>query len=214
MSEIDQDAPHPPPKRAQFPLWFLLFVLPTVAGLGSAIYANWQKQAQTGADLAAQQAILREKIAMLQSEIALAQQVHSQVRAQANRWKTPESVVAYLQRYYQDIEAHEHGFYEVPLSHRISCFYVQADEQDLRRLLILLREAYPKCDSTNQYSLLDVAVKMPVYAPDKVDRLAGEARRLAEVVPNDSHPRIRQQVDKLLAAFHLDEPSPQPEDVP
>ncbi|MBA2113331.1 hypothetical protein [Bremerella alba] len=205
MPETEPDVAQPPSKRAQFPLWFLLFVIPTVAGLGSAIYANWQEQAQVRADLIAHQAVLHDRIATMESEIALVQQLDRQIYQQVYHWKTADAVVDYLTNYHQNEGSPEQGFYEVPLWHDVNRFFLQADEADLHRLLKLMREAYPKCDDSNKYSILDLAVNVPVNAPRHVNALAEDARRLADVVPADANPLLRKQAKRLRQAFNLDE---------
>lgn len=207
MNETDQDVQQQPPKRTQFPLWFLLFVIPTVAGLGFAIYTNWHQQSQMRADLIAHQEVLRERIATMESEIALVEQMAKQIQWRADRWKSADSVVDYLKAYHENERAPGHGSFEVPLGHDLNTFFLRADEGDMHRLLKLLRETYPACDNSNKYSLLDFAINIPTHAPHYVHALTEDARRLAEVVPDDANPLVRKQAQKLRQVFHLDETS-------
>lgn len=207
MSETNQDVPQQPPKRAQFPLWFLLFVIPTIAGLGFAIYANWQEQSRTRADLIAQQVILRDKIAMLKTEIALARQVERQVQLQADHWKSADVVVHYLKAYRQHEGMYEPAFYDVPFRHDINGFFLQADEPEMHRLLELLRRAYPSCEESNKFAILDFATNIPIHAPDHVVALAEDARRLADLVSDDAHSALKERAESLRQAFNVDSAS-------
>jgi len=207
MNETGQDATSTPEKRVQFPLWFLLFVIPTIAGLGFAIYTNGREQARASVDLLAQEAVLRDKIALLESEIARAQQVDQAVQWHADRWKSPEAVVDYFKSFHHNEESTEKAVYGFPFLHSIGAFFIQADEADLRRLLKLLREAYPTCDDSNKYSLLDFAIHIPTHAPSHVDALAEDARLLADVVPENARSELQQQAERLRRAFHLDKAS-------
>lgn len=208
MNETDQDIAPQPSKRAQFPLWFLLFVIPTIAGLGFAIFANWQEQARTRADLIAHQAMLRDKIAMLKSEIALAQQVDRQVQAEADRWKSPDTVADYLKSFHQNEKFSEPGFYEIMFVHDINIFFLHADEADLHRLLNLLQEAFPKCDDSNKFAILDFVLSIPTHAPSYRDALAADVQRLADLVPEDAPAKLREHAESLRQAFQRNTVSP------
>ncbi|QDU73241.1 hypothetical protein Pan97_02080 [Bremerella volcania] len=201
MSEIEQDESRQPAKRAQFPLWFLLFVLPTIAGLGIAIYTNWHEQARTRADLIAQRAVLLERVATLESEIALVEQISRQIQQRADRWKSTEAVVDYLTRYNQ-LEGRS-GDESISAWDESRCFFVQADEQKLHRLMKRIQEEYPKGDVSNQFLLLDFAVRIPQFSPDYTAALAEDARQLAEMVPSDGDPLLKKQSIRLREAFGL-----------
>lgn len=204
MSETDHDQASQPARRTQFPLWFLLFVIPTIAGLGFAIFSNWQEQARTRADLIAQRAILQDERAALWSEIALVDQVDQQIVREAGRWDSPDAVVHYLQSYHDNEGFANQGFYEVPFWHDINGFFLHADEADLHRLLALMRKNYPDCDNSNKYSMLEFAINLPTHSPGHVDALTEDAWRLAEDVSDDAHPLLKKQARRLRQAFPVD----------
>ncbi len=205
-----------PPKsnRTQFPLWFLLFVIPTIAGLAIAIFTNWRQQAQVRADLIAHREVLQARIQQMDSEIALVQQVDKQIRSYSNHWKSPTVVVQHLQRMGAHDGAPAKDIYEVDRDHELSTFFVQANVQELKELLQLIREAYPQCDPATQSVMLDVAVNIPNYAPDAVTKLTEQARQLEEVLPKDGPPQLKQQASQLRQAFQLGDSPNQPEQKP
>lgn len=207
MNATDPDETKPPATRAQFPLWFLLFVIPTIAGLAIAIYTNWHQQAQVRADLIAHREVLREKIATMESEIALVEQVDQQIRWHAYDWKSPTAVVQHLKNMRASDETPREGFYEVVLWPIAGTFFVQADTQDLEELLQRMREAYPESDPQAQFLMLELAVNIPVYAPDSVSELTEPARQLVEIVPEDGSPKLKQQASRIRTAFDLGDTS-------
>lgn len=201
LSETEPHLTQQPAKRTQFPLWFLLFVIPTIAGLGFAIYSNWQEQVRTRADLIARRAVLRDKIALLDSEIALVEQVGRQIQQRADRWKSTEAVIDYLTLYRQ-LEGRTSDE-SVSVWHELRCFFVQADEQKLHRLMKRIQEAYSKGDADDRFLLLDFAVSIPLFSPEHTKALKEDARQLAEMVPPDGPPLLKEQALRLRKAFDL-----------
>lgn len=212
MSELDQDTAQQPPKRAQFPLWFLLFVIPTVAGLGLAIYTNGHRQSQMRAELTAHQEVLHERIATLESEIALVQHVDRQIQERADRWKSADAVVDYLLKY-RKLEGRS-GYEEVSTWHESRCFFVQADEPQLHRLLKLILEKYPESSVEDKVLLLNFVASIPQFAPDHTGTLADKARQLAKQVPEDGLPQLRESARRIRAVFPISDSSAEPEESP
>ncbi|WDI44269.1 hypothetical protein [Bremerella sp. P1] len=210
MSETDQDIAQQPPKRAQFPLWFLLFVIPTIAGLGLAIYTNWHRQSQMRSDLIAHQEVLHERMVTLESEIALVQYVDHQIQERADRWKTADAVVDYLKGYHQ--RDGRSGFQAISVWHELRCFFVQADEQELHRLLKLMKEEFPDCEVQDQFTMLDLVVSIPEFAPAHAAALAGDAHQIADLVPPDGHPRLIEQATRLREVFPRNVSSAEPKE--
>ena len=208
MSETDHDATPPPPKRAQFSLWFLLFVVPTITGLGIAIYTNWHQQARARADLAAHRAVLHEKIAHLKSEVALLKQVGWQIQRRADQWKSADAIVDHLKARNQREDIEEGVLRDVaPWPSEYNVFFLQADEKELLRLLQLIRKEYRECDASTRFTLLSFTARIPEYAPEHVESLAEDARRLVEELPRDDQFLFLSKVNQLRDAFHLADPT-------
>lgn len=203
LSETDPQLTQQPAKRAQFPLWFLLFVIPTIAGLGFAIYSNWKQQSQVRAELVAHQAILKAEIETLESEIALVRQIDLTIQGQADKWKSAEEVIRSLKGQSAEWETIGFGFIEIPIWHDSHTFLLQADEADLHQLVSLLREEFRKGSDSTKFAFLCFVAHIPDNAPQHVETLSEDVQQLVELISTDDDPRLKMKEKKIREAFNL-----------
>lgn len=205
---MDETTLEEQPRRAtrpQFPLWFLLFVLPTIAGLGFAIYANFQEQAKLRESLELQQVILQAKNVDVELEIKRWNVIAVRARRNWDRWKSADAVVDYLKI---QMGRHEQGpvvFETVPSDSEMRLFFHQADDYDLRRLLQLMQQEYGTLGVGSKYAMFDLVSRLPQFVPGKVETLRRDVKELLAKVTNEDHAMVQAKANNAREAFQLDD---------
>lgn len=186
------------PTRPQFSLWFLLFVIPTIAGIAFGAYSAFAAQDKRFRDLMAEKAmLLRESSEAEVRKNKLTRAEHSLEKILAE-WNSPEAVLF-------EIKTRPPAGYSQERDPVY--FFLQASDQQLQDLVDLLAERFPDSHREIQIHILECLRSFSGYVvSDRLDGLRGKVREFVEPLQFDSDDRIRQLAIETLYLFNP--PSP------
>lgn len=200
---MPQDLPQPRSRWPQFSLWFLLFVIPTVAGIVFSVYSAFAAQDKRFRDLMAEQALLIQECSEVKARMNGLAKAEESLEKLINARNSPESVLF-------DIEMTLPSWYSMDESGP-AYFFLQANDQQLHDLVDLLIERFPDSHPRIKPSILARLSCVPEYVvPERLEGLRDKVRKFAEPLQFDSDERIQQLAAETLFAFNS--PSPLRED--
>lgn len=202
----DQE-PKPSILRGQFPLWVLLFVLPTLIAISCAVYLAFAAQAKEQARLQEQEARIRQELAAAHLRLARLNRLNASLEIKQLQWKSPFSIVQMVKNPPPKTPNAQSAFTWESLylvSHSIH-FYLQASDEDLRQLVDQLIAIYPESRPEVQYRVLDCLGKLPMYVADRVEVVRKDIEDFIATLPENSDPRMHEVVRRLKVRYPVDE---------
>ncbi|RCS52866.1 hypothetical protein DTL42_08535 [Bremerella cremea] len=202
----DQE-PKPSILRGQFPLWVLLFVLPTLIASGCAVYLAFAAQAKEQARLQEQEARTRQELAAAQLRLSRLNRMNASLEIKQLRWKSPLSIVQAVKNPPPKTPSVQSASHWEPLYlvRNSIHFYLQASDEELQQLVSQLIAIYPESRPEVQYRVLDCLEKLPAYVADRSELVRKEIEDFLATVPEDSDPRIQGMVRRLKVRYSIDE---------
>ncbi|PQO27021.1 hypothetical protein [Blastopirellula marina] len=202
----DQE-PQPSILRGQFPLWVLLFVLPTLIAIGCAVYLAFAAQAKAQARLQDQEARIRQDLVAAQQRLARLNRLNASLEIKQLQWKSPFSIVQMVKNPPPKAPNTQSVFTweSLYLVHHSIHFYLQASDEDLRQLVDQLIALYPESRPEVQYRVLDCLEKLPLYMADRIEVVRNDIEDFIATLPEDSDPRIQEVVGRLKSRYPIDE---------
>ncbi|PQO36985.1 hypothetical protein C5Y96_07435 [Blastopirellula marina] len=154
MSETEQEIEQRPSQRTQFPLWFLLFVLPTIAGMIFAVYSAFAAQDKRYRDLMAEQAMLIQECSEAEARMSKLSRAEQSFDGAVTRWNSPDAVLSEIKTTNPTVHWGERD---------LVYFFLQANDHQLHELVDLLAKEYPDSHPAIQARILECLRSFPEY---------------------------------------------------
>lgn len=187
-----------------------MFVLPTIAGLSFAIYAKHQRQQEAQEELMAIQAGLVEEQHAIAMQLANLTQVPDSIQQNLQNFKSPEQVIARLQNPLvpqMNPNGGGGGYHEIEDASDFMFFFVQANDDDVRKLFARMQELYPHTTRITQFQILNLLARLPEFAPDRLDAIAGEVKAFVEPIRESKNQTLAKQAEAVWKTFDFDSTS-------
>ena len=194
--------------RFQFPLWVLMFVLPTIAGLLFAMYANQQRQLKVREELMMQQAELAEMLVELRHTGDDWLHLQAEMRERLQQYKDPQWVLTRMNHPFVPPTAPKQGskgYCEVEDASDFLGFFVQANDDDMRTLLRKMEEVYPRTTHVTQFQILNLLARLPEFAPERMPAIAAEVKAFVEPLQSQSDQKLAGQAKAVWQTFGFEE---------
>lgn len=195
---MPQDLPQPRSRWPQFSLWFLLFVIPTVAGIVLGAYSAVAAQDKRFRDLIAEHALVIQECSEAEARHKSLVRIEQAYEEMIAEWNSPDAILIEIRTTNPTVKwARRDPVY----------FFLQASDQQLDELVDLLAENFPDSHPAIQARILECVKSFPEYVvAERLKGLREKVRRFVEPLQFDSDERIQQLAAETLFAFNS--PSP------
>ncbi|RCS52862.1 hypothetical protein DTL42_08515 [Bremerella cremea] len=180
--------------RFRFPLWMLVFVLPTIAALGFAYLSltwQWAKQIeQAQADIAQ----LKAEELMASVENHFVRQQMAPIEAQLEKYRQPQAIVqqAQLRLYGGGLGQTEWG---------LSYFAYQASDDDIRELVLGFQQELNDASEKHKLRILDFLERMLFVFADRKRLFAHDVSAIAKQLGNDPSAKVAARAKRVDALY-------------
>ncbi|PQO32540.1 hypothetical protein DTL21_20230 [Bremerella cremea] len=201
MNETSE--PQPNLLRGQFPLWVLLFVVPTVIAISCALYLTFDAQAKEHARLLEEAAVAKQALAAAENRRDRLNRLNASLDIKQAQWRSPESIVLMVKARLPRMPGAPPDYWEpLYLVHPSMHFYIQATDDDLKQLVARLIEVYPDLQPEAKFRALDCLAKLPNYfLPHRVELVRPEIQEFAERLGDSLDARLRNKATQLSAQY-------------
>ncbi len=205
MTEASE--PQPNLLRGQFPLWVLLFVLPTLIAISCAVYLAFDAQAKEQTRLQDEEATHRLLLLSAQNHLSRLNRMNASLEIKQLQWKSPLSIVQMVKNPPPATFNSQSAFTWVSLFlvHDSIHFYLQASDEDLQQLVDQLIAIFPESRPEVQYRVLDCLEKLPLYVADRMEPVRKDIEDFLAKLPENSDPRMQEIVRRLKVRYPIDE---------
>ncbi len=193
-------------KWPQFPLWFLLFVLPTAAGASLGICTAFVRHEQRFHDLMAQKSIEIQNLSSAELQRDRLKQLSESLQKKQQEWQSVERVIAMVESPgpYEIFSRFDvpRRFSQVPVVKDSIHFYTQASDQQIEELVSQLIQRYPAADESAKLRILACLQNLPAYV--HAERLAGIESKIiefADPLQQDARTDIAESAQDVLQAY-------------
>lgn len=187
-----------------------MFVLPTIAGLLFAMYANRQRQQKVREELLMQQVDLIDQRQAIKELQANWDSLQSDMQQNLREFQDSEKVIARLHHPLippMNPIGGGSGYYEVEDASDFLFFFVQADDDDVRELFGKMQEVYPKASHITQFQILNLLARLPEFAPDRLNAIAEEVKVFVEPLKEQTNQKLAGQAQVVWKTFGFEEAS-------
>lgn len=185
-----------------------MFVLPTIAGLLFAMYANQQRQLKVREELMMQQVGLHETLAELRRNRDGWRHLQDAMRKNLQKYKDPQWVLTRMNHPFAPPTAPKQGsqgYYEVEDASEFLTFFVQASDDDMRALLRKMEEVYPQTTHVTQFQILNLLARLPEFAPERMPAIAAEVKAFVEPLLEQNDQKLASQAKAVWQTFGFEE---------
>lgn len=193
------------PRRFQFPLWALLFLMPTFVATVCGGWVAIQSQLAVRQELKEELAMLRTERDAIDDRVRRLRNVVEGNERSLAEWRSPGAVIKYLQGLRRDAQGRITSSY--PFERRypseMAYFFHQASDDDLRQLADLLSEVNPGRNPQECARRLECFSMFPEFVPDRLHVVAEDVKRMATPLQGHPHPEIAKSARMALQAFDL-----------
>ncbi|MFN3150414.1 hypothetical protein [Bremerella sp.] len=203
---MPQDLPQPRSRWPQFSLWFLLFVIPTVAGALFGICAAFAMHQQRFHDLMAQQAVEIQELSNAELRRDRLKQLSESLQKKQQEWQSTQSVIAMVEgpgpyAIFSQVDV-PGRFTHIPVVKDSIHFYAQASDEQLEELVNQLVQRYPAAEESVQLRILACLGSLPAYVNrERLEDLESKIIGFAGPIQQDSRKKIADSAQKVLEAY-------------
>lgn len=193
------------PRRFQFPLWALLFVIPTVVAMICGSYIPFRKQLERRTELQEQIALAENEIRQHQRQAMHLRRSVEEIGQTLDHWRRPDAVIEYLLNP-DDHRAYGYGIlYSGVRSYPsdMQFFFARASDDDLKLLVRQMTAVYPGCNAEARFRILACLSMFPEFVPDRLHVVAKDVQRLATRQQDDPDEVVAITARDALKAFGL-----------
>ena len=93
-------------------------------------------------------------------------------------------------------------------------FFVQAEDEDVRELIVQLKETYPSSTRASQYQMLNLLARWPEFAPQQLEVIRPEVKEFLDPLRSESISVLESEAKAAWQTFGFDQADEEGEGTP